>query len=124
MKQSTEDLAQFAIRILAHIALHTAKNPVGSDTLEAAFGCKERKITQAVAYLRDHGHKIASSRGGYDEVLNCDIPAGFFLARNPEEISSTISMLKSNIKRQSERIAKLSDWRNMAADLWEREGVA
>jgi hypothetical protein len=120
-EKETEDLARFALRVLAHIQLRDYHHPVNSDELEAVFGVSERRITQAIEFLRDEGHKVASSKGRNDKYLGVYVPPGFYIARRPEQILSTCDMLDSTIKRLSERKRKLLDFGNAALSLWESQ---
>jgi biotin operon repressor len=124
MKRETEEMAQFAVRVLAHIQLRDYTHPVNSDELEAVFGVKERQITQAIEYLRDSGHKVASSKGRHDRYLGVYVPPGFYIARRPEEMRSTADMLQSTIQRISERRRRLMDFGNAAPSLYEQGDAA
>ena len=109
----------FAVRVLASIQLHTFQNPISVDELEASFGVPERKITQAIEYLRDNGHKIASSKGRFDAYLGVDIAPGYYIARTPEEMASTLDMIQHTIEKLSSRKKKLGDFGNIDPTFWD-----
>ena len=114
---ATKD-TQIALRMLARIQLHTVKSPITGKELADVFGLRNiRQVTQIIETLRDNGHKVASSKGGFNQYLGFIVPSGYFIAKTPEEMRATADFYQSTIEQLSRRRKKLMTFEG-APTIW------
>lgn len=120
MKAKEKD-TQLTLRVLARIQLHDSKNPITAKQLCDIFGLNDiRQVTQLIETFRDAGHKIASSKGGFNQYLGRMVPSGYFLAKTPEEMRDTFDMYQSTIRQLSSRAKKLMAFAGQDT-LWQQD---
>ena len=113
------DTTMLALRILARIQCHDFRNPISREALAGEFGIDARKVSSIVSDLHDAGHKIAWSRGGYDKYLNCQLNSGYFLAKTPEQMRSTVDTYEKMAMRYLNLKKSLMDFGNEPT-IWEQ----
>ena len=112
-------------RIGVTINCHTPTNPITSTQLAEMYSMDEREIKSIVKnMIVSGGMKIRSWRGGYDQWLGCDMPAGYSIAKTPEQMRATCDMLHQTAMSLLERERKLLDFGQGEASLWEQADVA
>jgi hypothetical protein len=117
---SSPDRDILITRILSTIECHTPSNPITSGDLSAMYGIDVRQINDIVKKLIWGRRKIRSWRGGWDEWLGRDMPAGYSLARNPEEMRASAEMLRSTAMSILDRARELMDFGSLEPQLWEQ----
>lgn len=103
-----------ALRVLKRIQQHTSTNPITGGSLAAEFGTTWRRVATVVEDLRDSGHKIGSSKSD---------PMGYFLARHPSELTSTLDHLEGQAKKILARRNRLANWGSAQSTIFESEVV-
>lgn len=107
-------------RIGVTIECHTPTTPITSGDLSAMYGIDVRTVNEIVKKLIWGGRKIRSWRGGWDEWLGREMPAGYSLARNPEEMRASAEMLRSTAMSILERAKTLMDFGIAEPQLWQQ----
>lgn len=104
-----------ALRVLARIQQHTIEQPITGEALAAEFSTSWRKVAEIVEELRDAGHKIGSSKSK---------PMGYFLARHPSELISTLNHLEGQAKKILARRNRLAWWGGSQPTIFEGDIAA
>ena len=90
------------LKVLQTIEMHSFDNPITYGTLAEMWNTNWRTIAGIVEQLRLAGYKIGSNR-------NNDNP-GCFLAKSPEEMAPTVSMMIEDLKTRKVKIERMMDW--------------
>lgn len=109
--------------IIAAILCRSYKNPIPGAALAAQFGVDIRRIADEVRDARRAGHKIASSRGGWDRFMNVELEPGYYGGRRPEEMASTAEMLRNTGLDLLHTAKLLMDFGNVEPSLYEQRGT-
>ena len=91
-KKDPDRIDHFKPRLLTYLKLNSsAEKPVLSALLQRMWSISDLLVRQAIGRLRDDGHPIASGA------------KGFYLARKPAELESTISNFADRISALNRR---------------------
>lgn len=111
-------------RISVLIEQHTPDHPISSKALSEIFSMSVRDVNAAVQKLIYGGKKVRSWRGGFDKYLGRDMPAGYSLARTPEEIRATADMLFETAESLKFRALQLMNFGTGEPCFWQQEDAA
>jgi hypothetical protein len=111
MKTDRSSDTRLTLRILARIQIHRIEYPITGRALAEEFGIDIRKVQLVVEELRKGGHKIGS------QMAN---PAGYFLARNPEELYETAEHYRSRAKEFCLQANRLMDFGSAQPTIFEQ----
>lgn len=101
MKHHSPEADIYMDRILYWLRNQSSyERPVTSKKLQNVLGTNDVTIRQSIGLLRDNGYPIGSG------------PKGFFLAKKPRELESTIDNLQERIAVISRRRALLISAQN------------
>ena len=96
IEKTREKAHQYKDRILYHLTNYSSiEEPITSKRFQDIWGISDITVRQAVGKLRDEGHPIGSGS------------KGFFIARIPKELESTIKNLSERLAVISRRKEKL-----------------
>ncbi len=88
-------------RICDYLKLNSTQNrPIKSRQMQRLWNIPDLAVRQAVGLLRDEGKPIASG------------PRGFYYAKSPEQLESTIDNLRERILVMERRRSKLISAQN------------
>jgi hypothetical protein len=106
------DITALTLKVLQTIEMHSFSNPITYGTLAEMWNTNWRTIAGIVEQLRLNGYKIGSNR-------NNDNP-GCFLAKTPEEMAPTVSMMIEDLKTRKVKIERMMDWNNGERTLFQQ----
>ena len=108
----TENSTKLTLKVLQTIEMHNYANPITYGALAEMWNTNWRTIAGIVEQLRLSGYKIGSNR-------NNDNP-GCFMAKNPEEMAPTVSMMIEDLKTRKVKIERMMDWGNNERSLFQQ----
>lgn len=104
--------AEIILQVVSIISERTIDNPITGSAIGGIVGISWRAVADCVEQARQMNYKIGASKGD---------PPGYFLARTPEELYSTIGRLTETSKKMLSQARSLARWNHREPTLLEGE---